>query len=40
MICAECCQELPHSETKANHCLKKLTERMERIAKETRMMSC
>jgi hypothetical protein len=33
IVCANCGLEVPHDETKANHCLKALTERMERISK-------
>ena len=38
LVCANCGLEIPHSETKANHCLKVLTERMEKIAKQVGMM--
>ena len=39
LVCANCGLEIPHEETKANHCLKVLTQRMENISKQVGMIT-
>ena len=37
--CANCGLEIPHEETKANHCLRVCTERLEKVGKIVGMIT-